>query len=68
MSNISKFCTCTHLKCPLHPTNHDKGCSLCIEKNLKTKEMPDCFFNVLESKDRKGDSFEDFAEIVLKNK
>ncbi len=35
-------------------------------KNLKTKEMPSCFFNLLENPDtRKGDSFEDFAKLVM---
>ena len=47
MENLSKFCTCRDLKCPFHPTNHNKGCSLCIAKNLKEGEIPSCFFNKL---------------------
>lgn len=43
MENLSKFCTCRDLKCPFHPTNHSKGCSLCIAKNLKEGEIPSCF-------------------------
>ena len=37
MGNEAKFCTCTDLKCPNHPTNHDKGCTPCITE----KEKPD---------------------------
>lgn len=65
MSNISPFCTCKNLSCPLHPTKHDKGCAPCISKNLKLREMPNCFFNqVPGSEKRTGDSFADFAETV----
>ncbi|MCD8138962.1 MAG: DUF6485 family protein [Planctomycetaceae bacterium] len=67
--NSSPFCTCSKLDCRLHPTNHDKGCAPCVSKNLQTKEMPSCFFNVLEGADsRPGDTFEDFADLVKKNK
>ena len=38
------FCTCEDTNCPLHPSNHDKGCNLCIAKNLKKGEIPTCFF------------------------
>ena len=48
MSNneaISKhFCTCHDIDCPLHPNNHDKGCSLCINNNLKNGKIPTCIF------------------------
>lgn len=65
MSNLSKFCTCENLNCPLHPTKHDKGCAPCINKNLRLKEMPNCFFHLVEGADtRSGDSFEDFAKAV----
>ena len=68
MNNISQFCTCTDLKCPLHPTNHEKGCSLCVAKCLKLREIPSCFFKLIE-KEHIGDSykFEDFAKSVLNN-
>lgn len=36
MADAKKFCTCKDTKCPLHPVNHDHGCTLCIAKNLKT--------------------------------
>ena len=64
MSNLSPFCTCKDTKCPLHPTNHDKGCSLCIAKNIKQREIPSCLFNVADpDKKRQGYSFEDFANL-----
>ena len=64
MPNLSQFCTCKDTKCPLHPTNHDKGCSLCIAKNLKSQEIPSCFFNVADPQmKRQGYSFEDFANL-----
>lgn len=66
MNNLSKFCTCKNLECPLHPTKHDKGCAPCISKNLGLHEIPDCFFNLIENAElRSGDSFEDFAKLVL---
>lgn len=62
-----KFCSCTNLDCPLHPSHHDKGCTPCIQKNLRLREVPNCFFNLLHgSEGRTGDSFADFAALVLK--
>ena len=37
------FCTCPDTKCPNHPSNHDKGCTPCIAKNLAQREIPGCF-------------------------
>ena len=66
MENKKSFCTCTNFACPLHPTKHDKGCTPCIQKNLRLKEVPNCFFNLLENAQaRAGDSLEDFAKLVL---
>ncbi len=66
MANLSPFCTCKNLDCPLHPTKHEKGCAPCISKNLRLKEMPNCFFNQVDGAERRqGDSFQDFAELVL---
>lgn len=66
MEKLSVFCTCTFTDCPLHPINHDKGCALCISKNLKKMEIPNCFFNVVDGSDkRSGYKFKDFAEAVL---
>lgn len=69
IKNISKFCTCTNLDCPLHPTKHDKGCTPCIAANLKTKDIPRCFFNQLGTPEQLNDtSYQTFAEKVLAQK
>lgn len=66
MKNASVFCTCTSTDCPLHPTNHDKGCTPCISKNLNSREIPNCFFNAADGSDKRSSwYFEDFAEAVL---
>lgn len=66
MSNLSKFCTYSNLACPLHPSKHEKGCAPCISKNLQLREIPNCFFDQLHhSEERDGDTFEDFAHLVL---
>ena len=66
MSGLSGFCTCSRLDCPLHPTRHDKGCAPCVAKNLRLREIPNCFFQLVpESSGRAGDSFADFARLVL---
>lgn len=65
MNNISSFCTCKNINCPLHPTKHDKGCSPCISKNLRLKEIPNCFFNLIENAEKRtGDTFEDFSKLI----
>lgn len=65
MGKLSGFCTCTNTECPLHPSRHDKGCAPCISKNLKSGEIPSCFFNLVEGSElREGDSLEDFAKAV----
>lgn len=59
------FCTCRNVQCPLHPSRHDRGCTPCIQKNRKLREIPSCFFNLVDpSKKRSGDSFMDFAALV----
>ncbi len=69
MNNLSQFCTCTNLSCPLHPTKHEKGCAPCIAKNLKLHEVPNCFFNLVPGAEgREGDSFRDFAAMVLRGR
>ncbi len=69
MKNI-KFCTCGDLQCPYHPTNHKEGCTLCIEKNLREKEIPSCFFKMVNEdiSNQKEFTFEAFAEFVYKYK
>ena len=60
------FCTCTDYKCPMHPTNHDQGCTPCIEKNLELREIPSCFFHKVNStKEHEDYFFEDFADVVM---
>lgn len=52
----------------MHPTKHKKGCALCIAKNLKMGEIPDCFFNKLGAvESRSGVKFADFAMAVMEN-
>lgn len=66
MNNLSPFCTCKDLKCPFHPSNHDRGCALCIAKNLKEREIPSCFFNMVETEHiAKEYIFKDFVNRVL---
>lgn len=38
------FCTCIVTNCKNHPLNHSEGCDLCIKKNLKSGEIPACFW------------------------
>jgi hypothetical protein len=65
--SLGNFCTCENLNCPLHPSRHNKGCAPCISKNLKLREIPNCFFNMIDNaKNRTGDTFEDFAKLLLK--
>ncbi len=64
-----QYCTCTDTKCPMHPVNHDRGCDLCIQKNLKLGEIPSCFFNAVGSTaDTDSYYYEDFARMVLERK
>ncbi len=63
------FCTCMDLACPCHPTNHERGCTPCIAKCRKARELPSCFFNMLDLKEKpKGYRFEDFSKLVLEQK
>lgn len=65
MSKV-EFCTCGDLNCPNHPNNHDQGCTPCILKNIREKEVPTCLFNVADpERKREGYHFEDFARVVL---
>ena len=65
MKDPKTFCTCTYLDCESHPANHDQGCDLCMAKNLKTKEIPECMFHLLGKDDqRKGYDYAEFARLV----
>lgn len=67
MSENKSFCTCTDLACPLNPANHNKGCDLCIQKCLKLKEIPSCFFKDINTEKKPdGYTYRDFADFVLR--
>lgn len=64
---MDHFCTCQNTACHCHPANHDQGCDLCIQKELRKGEIPSCFFNLVI---RPGETVEDctiqaFARRVL---
>ncbi|MCR4831136.1 MAG: DUF6485 family protein [Pseudobutyrivibrio sp.] len=66
-NTIPAFCTCTDTACPCHPSNHDKGCTPCIAKNLGQGEIPSCFFhNIKEEKPTKDWFYADFSALVQK--
>lgn len=58
------FCSCGDLSCSNHPGNHSDGCTRCIEKNLRQREVPACFFHLLSGTPTDY-SFSDFARLVL---
>lgn len=65
---MDHFCTCQNTACRCHPSNHDQGCDLCIQKELRKGEIPSCFFNLVI---RPGETVKDctlaaFARRVLK--
>ncbi len=63
------FCPCKNTTCRCHPANHDQGCALCIEKELRKREIPSCFWDlVIIPGERVEDcSIEAFARRVLEN-
>lgn len=64
---MERICTCSNEKCTLHPNKHNNSCTPCIAKNLKTRELPSCFFNLLKNAyPRQDDSLEEFARLVLR--
>lgn len=71
MENNNHFCTCTDLNCKLHPRNNsNKGCDLCIKKNLKAGEIPSCFFKLVNDdiSGLKEFTIESFVNFYMKNK
>ncbi len=59
------FCTCTDTACPYHPSNHGLGCTPCIAKNLREREIPTCFFRSAGGeKPTPGWHYEDFAALI----
>ena len=63
------FCPCKNTTCRCHPANHDQGCALCIEKELRKREIPSCFWDlVIIPGERVEDcSIEAFARRGLEN-
>jgi hypothetical protein len=70
MADREPFCTCKDLNCKLHPTNHDRGCDLCIRKNLKHGEIPSCFFHLVHDDISGLDEFtiDRFVRFYLEHK
>lgn len=65
METARNMCTCGDTKCPNHPMNHSDGCTRCIVKNLKAREIPSCFFKSLNCSEAPREySFEEFARLV----
>ncbi len=64
---MEHFCPCRNTSCRCHPSNHDLGCSPCIEKELRKREIPSCFFDfVIRPGEQVADcSMEAFARRVL---
>jgi len=62
-----EFCTCEYYDCPHHPQKHNYECAACIEKNLKNREIPACFFKMIDAgKNTNGEyTFLKFAEQVI---
>jgi hypothetical protein len=67
------FCTCDDLTCVLNPNNPNSniiGCDPCIRKNLKAREIPSCFY-LLVNEDMTGVedfTIDGFVEFYLKSK
>lgn len=69
MRTAKEMCTCTDTNCPNHPANHESGCTKCIEKNLREREIPSCFFHALNTGNAQhGYSYEEFMRMVALEK
>ncbi|WP_077613368.1 DUF6485 family protein [Clostridium sp. Marseille-P2415] len=64
------FCNCIVTNCKHHPLNHSEGCDLCIKKNLKSGEIPTCFWlRILDDIcGNKRYRFADFTDFYQKHK
>ncbi|WP_246599248.1 DUF6485 family protein [Clostridium lacusfryxellense] len=60
----------TGVGCKLNPHNHSTGCDLCIKKNLKAREIPSCFFKLVNEDISKLKEFtiEEFVKFFIQNK
>lgn len=63
------FCPCPDETCANHPARHGEGCDACIRKNLKTREMPACFFMAVspEVGQLTSFTFESFVDFYNKH-
>lgn len=70
MENQKHFCTCADLNCKLNPCNHSRGCDPCIKKNLNAREIPSCFFKLVNNdlSNLKEFTIESFVDFFIKNK
>ncbi|TDT71466.1 hypothetical protein EV215_0841 [Hypnocyclicus thermotrophus] len=69
MSN--HFCNCVDTECKFNPKNgFINNCDLCIQKNLKYREIPACFFKLIKKEltDINDFSIENFAKLVMSKK
>ena len=64
------FCTCPATSCDKHPSSHDKGCDLCIQKNLGAGEIPACFWILVggDMSDETKFSIECFVDYFERNR
>ncbi|HML37063.1 MAG TPA: DUF6485 family protein [Bacillota bacterium] len=70
MKTQKHFCTCADYDCRLNPHNGAGGCDLCIKKNLREREIPSCFFKLVNEdiSNLEEFTFESFVDFFLKNK
>jgi len=70
MTNQKHFCTCKDSSCKLNPNSHGLGCDPCIKKNLKAREIPSCFFHLIDEdiSHLKEFTLESFVNFYLSKK
>lgn len=69
MNNNKHFCTCEDLNCKFNPHNKSENCDLCIKKNLINKEIPSCFFRLINDdlSNLKEFTIKSFVDFYLQN-
>nr|WP_325296956.1 DUF6485 family protein [uncultured Dysosmobacter sp.] len=67
---MEHFCPCKNTACRCHPSNHGQGCTPCMEKELRKREIPSCFWDfVIEPGESVEDcSMEAFARRLLEKR
>lgn len=66
---MKPFCTCPMTQCPRHPSNHQQGCTPCMNDILNKGKMPACMLSaasddVRNVKDYTIKGFVDFYQRV----